>query len=224
MNDHSSKDFIEQSIGWIKQLAKQLLVKFDLPGSELDELVAAGSLGLVEASERFEPEKGVPFRNYAHLRVRGSMIDAIRRNSDLSARGRRYAKALDAANDLGYSQEDQKKPEDARQALARTLARLADGAIAFRMSLDDSERSQELVDTTPNPEELFLKSENLGKLRESLLTLDETEQIILSDYYFHDKSFVTIARELDITKGWVSKIHQKALQKLQTHLSQLKSE
>jgi len=222
MNDHSTTDFSEESLAWIQQLARQIITRFELPGSELDELVAAGSLGFVEASERYDPDKGIPFKSFAQLRVRGSMIDALRRNADLSARGRRYAKALEAANDLNLTQSAGEQTKDARQNLARTLARLADGAIAFRLSLDDPESSVELPDQEPDPEDRFIQQEHLGKLRESLLTLDETERTILTDYYFNDKSFIAIARELDITKGWVSKIHKKALQKLQVSLSGLK--
>lgn len=186
----------------------------DLPTQEYEELIAAGYLGLVEAAERFEASHGRTLQQYASLRVRGAIIDAIRKNCDLSPRAYRYAKALQAACDLretGRTPENRAKEE----GIARALDYAAKGAIAFRLSLGDSENTVELPDPKLNPEEVLEKKRSLGSLRRFVEELGEPERSVVKSYYFENKNFPQIATENGWNKSWVSKLHRRAVEKLQ---------
>ncbi len=216
---HVSSQPLDAHLDWVRSIAGTLIRRMDIPAEEFDELVSAGYLGLVEAADRFDASRGVTFEAYAQLRVRGAIIDAIRKNCDLSARGYRYAKALQAANDLRV--ENQESPQKEKQApsIARALDYVAQGAIAFRMSIDDAQSEPQLTSSDSTAEEALAGKQEKQLLHQCVKTLPDLERQVVELYYFKNKNIPQIAEELDVSKGWVSKVHKKALGQLQEALS-----
>lgn len=213
----NSPQQLDTHLEWVRSIVGTLIRRMDLPVTEFDELVSAGYLGLVEAADRFDASKGNRFEAFANLRVRGAILDAVRKNCDLSARGYRYAKALQAATDIRAQ-----SPSDAKGTPAATLSRALDcvakGAIAFRLSFDDVESEVLSKSTQLDAETALQKKEEQTALRSCVSDLPELERQVVKAYYYENKTVNVIADELGVTKGWVSKVHKKALSKLQEAL------
>ncbi|MCB0332048.1 MAG: sigma-70 family RNA polymerase sigma factor [Bdellovibrionales bacterium] len=216
---HISSQPLDAHLDWVRSVVGTLIKRMDIPSDEFDELVSAGYLGLVEAADRFDASRGVTFEAYAQLRVRGSIIDAIRKNCDLSARGYRYAKALQAATDLRLNTQESEEQEKKSPSIARALDYVAKGAIAFRLSLDDAGSDYELQSSDASAEEALAGKQEKQILRQCVKILPELERQVVELYYFQNQTVHQIADKLGVTKGWVSKVHKKALGKLQSSLS-----
>jgi len=211
-------ELISEYRSYVHKLVTSLIHKMSLPTKLYDDLVSAGYLGLVEAAERYDKAAGKEFRSYAFLRIRGSIIDSLRESSEFSGRAYRYAKALQAAQDL--KEEDQRKHKqissDATLDLARVFDYASKGALAFRMSMSDvNEEVSEKVTSESNPEETLASKQKFAGLRKLIEELPEKERIVLEEYYYNEKTFSEIADEHEgMSKSWVSKLHSRAIDML----------
>ena len=208
-------DLIIEYQEYVRSLVGQMVQAMGLPSAHFDEFVSAGFLGLVEAAERFRPDSGVEFRNFAYLRIRGAVIDSIRACSDLSGRAYHYAQALKRANELRSSEveEDALAPVEGKGSLARILEYSARIAMAFRLSLDnsDGQLSQEGPHIS-NPEVLVSDRQEAILVKRLLAQLPDKERLIIEEHYFNDKSFIEISREYpSLSKSWISRLHTRAL-------------
>lgn len=213
---------IEEYLGFVESVAKRLIQSMRLPVALYEEFVAAGYLGLVEAAERFVPESGPGFKRYAFLRIRGAIIDGLRRSSDISGPAYRFSRALQAAHEVREmtAAEHDDHRESAPVKLARILDAAAQGAIAFRLSMEDADRAFATLSDAHTPEIGLLESEETKKLRQVVATLPLIERKIIEEYYFNGRSFTEIA-ELHgegISKSWVSRLHVRALARIREGL------
>jgi len=213
--------------GYARALATKLMKSMSLPSDQLDEFVAAGYLGLVEAAERFDYAAGVEFKNFAYLRIRGAIIDAMREASATSERGYRFARAYQAVQELQEdSFENSKSALPAKPVtadlklgseftLAQILEYAAQGALVFRLSFDDVDEEVFSDEEQGNLEDRIIKQEQTLLLKEALETLPDKERLVIREFYFNDKSFVEIANEHErLSKSWVSRLHARALRLL----------
>ncbi len=209
---------IEQYRDYVHYIVGKMVTTLGLPVDYADEFISAGYLGLVEAARRFDFDAGTDFSSFAYLRIRGAVIDNIRKNSDLSGKQYRYARAVQGAQELRVEEQasgEFSSSEDAEGALAQLLDFAAKGAIAFRLSVADVESEVSLREPTSDPEALFLAGEDSSVFRELVETLPEKERLIIEEYYFNDKSFAEIVDEhQEFSKSWVSRLHARALEQL----------
>lgn len=225
MSEKSSEQFMssenmEARLDWVRSIAGRLIRRLGLPASEYDELVSAGYLGYVEAAGRYDPESGKKFEHYAVLRVRGAIIDAIRKNCHLSGRAYRYMKALEAVQDMRESDMESAEAQTESGSLTRALSMVSQGALTYQLSVDEIQASgYEPVSEDDNAEEMLAEKQSSVHLRERVAELDDEERSIVVGYYFEEKPFATIAEELGVSKSWISKVHKKALQKLGMRIS-----
>lgn len=188
------------------------------------ELVSAGMLGLVEAAERFDFHRGVPFAGYAVQRIRGSVLD-IARSADWSPRStRQLARQVeDVTQDL--AREHRGTPSDEQIAdrleipveeLRRMRERVDHGmvrALDSRGSLDRAEDDDQMTDrTTPSLEELLEDQEMRGYLRDALCALSERHRIVVVGLYLEKRSFEEIAELLGVSPSRVSQLRSDALE------------
>jgi RNA polymerase sigma factor for flagellar operon FliA len=219
---------IEQYQKFVDFVAARLIKRMGLPHTLYDELRAAGYLGLVEAAERFDGRRGRDFRPFAFLRVRGAIIDSIRRISDLSGKAYRYARALQAAEELReeiYFEQGARPAgtplRDKEARLAKILDYAATCAFAFRLSVCDAEPeiSEHGDDGRETPEEAIDRRAMAGILRRLVCDLPEKERRIIEGYYFEDKSFAElICGDERLSKSWISRLHARALVHLRDRL------
>ena len=191
-----SDAFIQEHERLVHGLAGRLSRELALR-SDKDDLVAFGYGGLLEARRRFDPARGVQFQTFAYYRVRGAMLDGIRRMAYLPRRAHEKARA---------AQEAAPAPTALDKAFARMSARLTMGA---------GPRAEAGSD---DPESSLLRKESLSRLLKALSTLPPRERALVRGFYFEGRQFDEIASELGISKSWASRLHAKALAALRETL------
>jgi RNA polymerase sigma factor for flagellar operon FliA len=197
-----------------------------LPSALKDEFVSAGYFGLIEAASRFDSSRGPDFRSYAFLRIRGAIIDYIRSSCDPSGQAHRTLQALEAAQELrelfvarrAHAESSGDKAEAGRLYLERS-------ALAFALAQISDRRADELRHDLLNPEQILQRKRQSEKIRLIVATLPEKERTIIEQYYFHDRKFVDVAAQFaGLSKSWVSRLHDRALEILRDKLSETAAE
>jgi RNA polymerase sigma factor for flagellar operon FliA len=176
---------ITEHIHLPKVIALQLKPNLDR-GAPLDELIALGNFGLVEAAERFNPQYGVKFSTFAWPRVRGAIVDGLRSTGPYR-RGEVAAFRAAVANDV----------------LAPTPASVV---------LQASEPAEVPV---PRAEEEIDLRRQLPRLARALEQLPERERAVAHLHYFEGLQLSDVAARLDLSRSYVTRLHQRALQLLQ---------
>jgi RNA polymerase sigma factor for flagellar operon FliA len=193
-------EFIEQHEKMVYGLAHRLRRELSLRG-DLDDLVAFGFGGLLEAQHRFDPGRGVRFRTFAYHRVRGAMLDGVRKMSQLPRR------AHERLQPPGQS-----SPTALPTALDKAFTRMGAGLIMATVLQgrfgDES------------PEAVLLKNETIARLLHALPKLPPRQRVLVRGYYFEGRSIDTMARELGISKSWASRLHTHALRMLREALEE----
>lgn len=198
------------------------------------ELWNAGSLGLVEASRRYDPDAGVPFNRYAAIRIRGAIIDSTRTRDWASRSVRRNARDIQQAR-AGIEQErgsaTDEQIADFLGISTRELAkRQADTAAAALLQLDqptDDEESSTLGDRLQEdshevlPETSIEDRELRGALIEAIDNLPDVQAEVMTRYYMEGELLGDIATDLHLTEARVSQIRSEAVTSIRAFLSGL---
>lgn len=220
-------ELIEQYQRYAYFVAHRLIKVMNLPASSTEELVAAANLGLVEAAERFRGKDRDSFQKFASFRIRGSIIDYLRKSSTLSATAYRYARALEATNEIKdddnqLNEESCDKQKSSESKLALILDFAAKGALAYRMSFSETEHgAAPSLGEQNNPEQAYEQQEQRRAFIQLIKKLPERERIIIEEYYYHGRSFVDIAKSHPgMSKSWVSRLHNRALEHLKDYYVQ----
>jgi RNA polymerase sigma factor for flagellar operon FliA len=209
-------------------IARQLLKELSLPAVMLGDLESAGLEGLLLAARRFEPERGVPFRRYANHRVRGAMLDAVRRESHLPRRTYERLQMLAVALSLNeQASEEMAAPSppgasaaevaDARLAehLANLATAMAVGLLAQTVQTSDGVR---VLDPTLPADEQIERAETREQVVAALAELPEQERALVHRHYFEGERFDHVAAELGVSKSWASRMHTRAVARLTKRL------
>ncbi|HSL57224.1 MAG TPA: FliA/WhiG family RNA polymerase sigma factor [Acidimicrobiales bacterium] len=188
------------------------------------DLVAAGLLGLVEAANRFDPERGVPFHRYAGTRIRGAVLDAVRSLDWVPRSTRQLARSADEAVQRLAAHEGV-APTDAAIAAEmgvseddlRTMReRLHRGVIAALDESGPSDGAPALAElladrTSPGAEERLEQRELAGYLRAALAELPERHRLVVVGIYLEGRTFDEVAELLGVTPSRVSQLRSDAL-------------
>ncbi len=206
-----------EHLGWVRAFTMKFLKQFGVNPEEFEELVGAASLGLVEAAERFDRKAGIEFRTFARMRVRGALLDGLTSLSGLSRQGYQKARALRALTYYDEADEIKRKEESSSGTkLAEVFEQAAAAAFVHRLSVVSDEGEELVASGGDSPEELVASKEERNHLYQKIKLLPEKERLILEQYYFHNKTFDEIGREHDMSKGWLSRVHKRAIVKLRT--------
>jgi RNA polymerase sigma factor for flagellar operon FliA len=202
---------------------------------ELDDLVSAGVIGLLDAYRCFDPTKNAQFSTFAKFRIRGAILDSLRA-LDWGSRGiRRKAREISEATTrleakLGRSP----RLEEIAEELGITLAHL--NAVQKELSSlyvvgqevassIDGGAAVDLIESAPssweNPFELYQRGEEKERLVKAVSELSEREQLILSLYYVEELTMREVAEVVDLAISRVSQIHAASLVKLKALLEAL---
>jgi RNA polymerase sigma factor for flagellar operon FliA len=217
-----------------RQLARTLAARADF-----DELVSAGTIGLMDALDHFDASRGLAFSTFAVPRIRGSILDELRRLDHVPRSIRRKTREIGGAREALTSALG-RRPDD-REIAGRlgvdltTLWRWqsdVEGAVHVpidRSSSDAEEHSPSVLETLGDEsgdaiEDRITMSQEVAVLRDAILKLKEQERIVLSLYYFEELKLHEIATILELTESRVSQIRTKALSRLRTEMSPLRAE
>ncbi len=214
----TEEEFIEEYRGLVRSIAMKVRARYDLE-VDLDDLMADGLTGLVEAKSRFDPDKGVQFNTFAYYRIRGAILDGIRKNSFMPRRAYEQLRAAEAALGIGESLGEQRAADPqgrkdvakCAEALHATISRLTASFVIASVGQDDAEQE--------SPEDSLLKGESAGRVRAALAELPERERALIEGHYLKGRRFDLVAEELGISKSWASRLHTKALDRLRKILS-----
>lgn len=201
---------------------------------ELDELRSYGREGLLLAARRYDASYGVPFRSYAAHRVRGAIIDGVRRSSPLPRRIQNSLQMMAAANTYSEHVAPEvfgptppgEQPLDARKVLDDHLTRMATAmamGLVGRAAVGDD---GELVSVSPDrsPEEEVEAEQLRALIHQHVAELPEDEAELVRRHYFHGERFDQVAEELGLSKSWASRLHARAIGRLTKRLRHLQSE
>ncbi|MET0753964.1 MAG: sigma-70 family RNA polymerase sigma factor [Pyrinomonadaceae bacterium] len=212
------RDFlIEKHKPMVFHLAKKISLSFPFQ-TDMEELVAYGQLGLIEASERFDASRGYNFSTFAHYRIKGAIYDGLREMGVIT-RSRKVRFAAQA-NDVLTSEVDDSM-SDSSAAVddeIKSVETLIDALIPiYFLSIDDAD-TEELRDENAESAADFETRELLEKIRETLDEIDPDEAGLLRKIYFKNTRMKDLALEMGVTKSWVSRLHARAVKHLQEAL------
>lgn len=200
---------------------------------DLDDLINAGVLGLMDAAKKFDPEKMVVFSSYAKHRVRGAILDSLRQQDWASRDMRRQAKMVEAAT-RELTNELERNPTEAEIAdkLSMDLERVRfiRSEVRNSTSMSTSSRNTNDQDESPVPElpakpenqpdSLFAHDQLRDKLMQAIKTLPVRYQKVVILYYTSELTMKEIGKQLGINESRVSQIHKSALCKMNAALQQ----
>ena len=228
----NQKRRIVASLPFVEALARRMAAS--MPNSiDIGDLVQDGVIGLIDAAHRFDEDRGIKFETFAERRVRGAMIDALRR--DAWPRGvRRQRRELDAAREalrreLGHepSMADlAARVGSDEKRLSRTIVRIntieATSPLSTGEHLDDSCLPTALVPSEPDaPDTAYEKAEMRGRIHDAILSLPAREQKVISLYYYGEATMKQIGAEIGVNESRVSQLHARAIRRMREALGDL---
>jgi RNA polymerase sigma factor FliA len=228
-------DLVMQELSQVYYIASRIRER--LPQHiELEDLVNAGVLGLLEASRTFDSSKNAQFKTFAKFRIRGSIMDSLRDadwgSRSLRKRGREIADATaQLESRLGRHPVDTEIAEEMHLDIARLrkIIQQIDGLyLAGQQMVVSNDRSESLdvIESAPNlddpdPFDLCLQGEMKNHLAEAIAKLSEREQLIVSLYYREELTMKEIAEVVGVALSRVSQILQATMNKLRASLAHL---
>ncbi len=221
--DQPDDSLVTRNINLVKRIAYHLAAR--LPSSvEVDDLMQSGMVGLLEAAANFDPERGASFETYAGIRIRGAMLDDIRKH-DWTPRSvhHKYRQVTDAIHAIEAEAGRSAEPAEVAARLNISLDEyhkiLSDSASSRLFSLDETldepnlHRAAPAANTASPDEDLFL-SQFQEILAEAIASLPERERLVLSLYYEKDLNLKEIGRVLDVSESRICQIHGQAVMRL----------
>jgi RNA polymerase sigma factor for flagellar operon FliA len=223
---------IEAGIPFVEQLARR--VAATMPHSiDIGDLVQDGVIGLIDAAHRFDEERGIKFETFAERRIRGAMIDALRK--DAWPRGvRRQRRELEAAREqlrreLGCEPslaDLAAKLGSDEKRLSRTIVRI--NAIESTSPLANADRHDEssvpvaLIPSEPErPDAAYERQETSDRVRAAIASLPLREQKVISLYYYAEATMKQIGTEIGVNESRVSQLHARAIRRLREALERM---
>jgi RNA polymerase sigma factor for flagellar operon FliA len=218
---------IDQYLPLVRHIVFQVAVHFPRH-VDREELARAGTLGLVEAAQRFDESRGVPFQRFAAQRIRGAILDAVR-STDWAPRSvRTLARALESTNNRLMT--DLGRPPTADEVAAamsttpEQLRRLQDRihrsvVLALDHHVTDAEEESTLGElvmdvVNPEPSEELEARELRSYLRDAIRLLPERHRLVVIGYFLENRTSAELARFLGVTESRVSQLRSEALRLL----------
>ena len=218
----------------VKYVAGRLMIHIG-QHVEFDDLCGYGIFGLIDAVEKFDNAKGVKFETYASFRIRGAIIDHIRRMDWVPRTLRQKNKQMEQIfaqleEKLGRTPTEEELAHELGVPLEEVQDLIKKSSVLSLVSLDDfMEQNYEasfssLVDNRQNsPEEQADKQESKNMLASAIGKLSEKEKLVVTLYYFEDLTLKEISSIMKVSESRVSQIHTKAIQRLQGKLGRFKN-
>jgi len=215
---------IEEHLPLVRHIVFQVATHFPRH-VDREELARAGTLGLVEAAQRYEEDRGVPFNRFAAQRIRGAILDAVRAADWAPRSVRNLARSLESTtnrltSDLGRTptvDEVAGAMETTPEALARLQSRIHRSVVltldaTAGVDGDDSATLGDLLtDATLEPSEALEERELLGYLRDAIGLLPERHRLVVIGYFLENRTSAELARFLGVTESRVSQLRSEAI-------------
>lgn len=230
------EEMILKYIPYVKYIASRL-VSGKPPGIELDDLISFGIIGLIDAIEKFDPSKGLKFETYATVRIRGSIIDELRKISwipksafsklsflnrtreDLESKLNREPTEQEIAESMNTSVDDIRSI----QSYVNYVSVVSLDEVFFKSEEEDLHFKNIIEDeNSPQPDKILEENEKFNILKDAIDLLPEKDKIVLNLYYYEKLTLKDIGKILEISESRVSQLHSRAIIRLRENMKKLK--
>lgn len=223
----SADELIKAHLALVKRIAYHLIAR--LPASvQVDDLIQAGLMGLLEAAGHYDAAQGASFETYAGIRIRGAMLDEIRRYDWVPRSVHRKARAIAQAfaeveRSEGRAADDTEVARRLNMTLDEYYDALQDASASRLFSLDDGEEGMQLGDTVfderAGPERQIEDEDYRRALAKHIGKLPERERLVLGLYYDEELNLREIGQVLGVSESRVCQIHNQALLRLRGRIA-----
>lgn len=217
----------------VKSIAYRLVSRFP-SNVDVEDLITVGTLGLIDAIDRYNPERQDSFKAYAELRIRGAIIDALRQQDWVPRSQRQRAHELDKAQRdletrLGRSPAPAEMAEHLGVTLGEYLGMMRNTTLMSVVSLEDlglqDENKRDILQVlrgeSDEPDAAYEAKTATDKLTAAIKSLPQKEKVVVSLYYYEELTLKDIGEVLGVTESRVSQIHSKAVDRLKVKLKKL---
>lgn len=215
MSDEDT-EFVERYRALVEHIVHSIEAQLGIVRSR-DDLIAFGMVGLLEARKRYDPALGAQFNTFAYYRIRGAVLDGVSQMSRVPRSVVRRSKAL-ALLDV-----ETEHAAAAQSNLPSTVDMQAMALDAVGTLLSRVATSYTLaVMTAPehaDPEAELSRRQSYAAITEATESLPTRERVVVRGHYIEERQFDDIAKELGVSKSWMSRIHAKALDRLRAALT-----
>lgn len=221
-------DLVTQHAPLVKRIAYHLISRLP-PSVQPDDLIQVGMIGLLEAARNYNAGQGASFETYAGIRIRGAMLDEIRKNDwaprSVHRKARMVAEVVrDIENRTGRDARDQEIAESLGLALDDYHRMLQESnahkVFGFdELGMDEETMSEGLTEHQPGPFEGVQKDDFKRCLSQAIAGLPERERLVMSLYYDKELNLREIGAVLGVSESRVSQIHSQAVIRLQARMS-----
>jgi RNA polymerase sigma factor for flagellar operon FliA len=224
----SRNQLVEQYAPLVKVVASKIAQRLP-PSVELDDLISAGVIGLLDSIDKYDAEKSNNFKRYAEIRIRGAILDELRSLDWVSRSVRRQVSKIgvvekemkqklgrqpsesEMADELGLDTEGYRELlNKLKPVLVVSFEDLGGGGDGEKRSFDDFVKDPRAVN--PHEQAYFMRLRRI--LAEIIEKLPEKQRIVISLYYFEDMNLKEIGKVLDVTESRVSQLHSQAVKNL----------
>ncbi len=224
----SPDDLVSQHAPLVKRIAYHLVSR--LSGNvDVDDLIQAGMIGLLEAAGNYQPSKGANFETFAGIRIRGAMLDEVRR-SDWTPRSvyQKLRQVTEAVREVEARTGRDARPADVAKELGLTVEQyhkvLRDGTSCRLFSLEQAQEQNSALEPAggigPGPLASAMEDGFRDSLAEAIDSLPERERLVLSLYYDDELNLKEIGEVLGVSESRVCQIHGKAVVRIRARMGE----
>lgn len=227
--DNNYRDLVTQYASLVKRIAYHIMSRLP-PSVQVDDLIQAGMIGLLEAARNYDAGQGASFETYAGIRIRGSMLDEIRKGDwaprSVHRKARQVADAVrEVENATGRDARDHEVAKLLNMSLDEYHKTLQDASGCRLLSFEEMGMNEDSVPsrlgrTDGGPFEGVQRDDFKRSLAEAIAGLPERERLVLTLYYDEDLNLREIGAVIGVSESRVSQIHSQALIRLQARLGQ----
>ena len=219
--DAPESQVVERYQGLVQSIVQKVLMGLKLD-VERDDLVAYGNMGLLQAWRRYDHGGKVNFSTYAYYRIRGAILDGCRKEGWQSRRRSERVQTHKAINDhLEEHYQSTAASQPPSQSLSESVDRVSSmvGNVLTVIMVEESDLEQVETSIAPRQDKRLEQKHENERLSKALAQLEFEERVLIKRHHYYGDSLTDIAKDLNKSKSWCSRMHARALERLRDILA-----